>query len=161
MKKALLDWIPERKNVIVRELSDECLAYDAETHQAHCLSRTAADVWKLCDGKMRVAEIVRSMMKDSRPAVDEDVVLVALFRLQKCGLLRKPSRGHEQILLSRRALVRKMGIAAALAVPVVTTLLVPTAAQAASCLHAGRLCTLNSQCCSGSCFGVPLRCVGG
>ena|SRR5712691_372214 len=139
MKKELLDFAPKRKDAIVRQLSDEFLVYDKETNRAHCLNRAAADVWKLCDGKKSVAEIVRTMKKESKSPVDEKLIWTALCRLQQSGLLLKRNlSGREEILLSRRALVRKMGVAAAFALPVVTSILVPTAAEAASPLQPRR-----------------------
>ena len=141
---------------------DEFLVYDKETNRAHCLNRSAADVWKLCDGKKSVAEIVRTMGKESKSPIDEKLVWMALRRLQKSGLLLKQNlSGREEILLSRRALVRKMGVAAAFALPVVTSILVPTAAEATSACR-GNLqpCPQgNQQCCSNVC--VAGFCVGG
>jgi hypothetical protein len=69
--------------------------------------------------------------KTATPSVDEAVVELALGRLQKAGLLEQDSSGFEPIIPSRRVALRKMATAA-LALPLVTTILVPTAAQAAS-----------------------------
>lgn len=145
----------------MRELSEEFLVYDKETSQAHCLNRTATDVWKLCDGKITVAEIIQELEKQSNSPVDERIVWMALHQLRKSGLLLGTILSSKETnMLSRRALVKKMGVAAALALPVVTSILVPTAAQAASCLHAGQPCTANFQCCSMICHPINHVCVG-
>jgi hypothetical protein len=130
------EWVPDslapkRKNAVVRQLADELLVYDLKTSKAHCLNRIAAEVWMLCDGKTTVAEIVRKVGKTATPSVDEAVVELALGRLQKAGLIEQDSSGFEPIIPSRRVALRKMATAA-LALPLVTTILVPTAAQAAS-----------------------------
>src|ERR1700682_2383353 len=150
-----MHFAPHRKNAIVRQLSDEMLVYDTETNKAHCLNRTARDVWNLCDGKNTVAEIVCTLRKESKSPVDEKIVWMALHQLEKSGLLLNgiPSPGEKHVL-SRRALIRKTGIAAALALPVVTSILVPTPAAAASCAGIGQSCAI-VECC------VPLNCVNG
>jgi hypothetical protein len=163
MKRHLLDFVPpQHRDAIVRELSEEFLVYDKETSQAHCLNRTAIDVWKLCDGKITVAEIIQKLEKKSKSPVDQRIVWMALRQLQKSELLLgRILSSKEKNILSRRALVKKMGVAAALALPVVTSILVPTAAQAVSCLHSGDPCTSNAQCCSMICHPVNHSCVGG
>jgi Coenzyme PQQ synthesis protein D (PqqD) len=163
MKKHLLNFVPaQHKDAIVRQLSEEFLVYDKETSQAHCLNRTATDVWKLCDGKITVAEIIQKLEKKSKSPVDQKIVWMALRQLQKSGLLLgRILSSKEKNILSRRALVKKMGVATALALPVVTSILVPTAAQAVSCLHSGQPCTSNSQCCSIMCHAINHICVGG
>jgi hypothetical protein len=163
MKRHLLDFVPpQHRDAIVRELSEEFLVYDKETSQAHCLNRTAIDVWKLCDGKITVAEIIQKLEKKSKSPVDERIVWMALHQLQKSGLLLgRILSSKEENFLSRRAMVKKMGVAAALALPVVTSILVPTAAQAASCLHSGQPCTSPLQCCSMICHPINHQCVGG
>ena len=163
MKRHLLDFAPpQHRDAIVRQLSEEFLVYDKETSQAHCLNRTAIDVWKLCDGKITVAEIIQKLEKKSKSPVDERIVWMALRQLQKSGLLLgRILSSKEENFLSRRAMVKKMGVAAALALPVVTSILVPTAAQAASCLHSGQPCTSNSECCSMMCHPINHQCVGG
>lgn len=159
-KRQLLDFVPaQHKDLIVRRLSEEFLVYDKETSQAHCLNRTATDVWKLCDGKITVAGIIQELEKKSKSPVDERIVWMALHQLQKSGLLRgRILSSKEKNMLSRRALVKKMGVAAALALPVVTSILAPTAAQAASCLPNGQPCMFDSQCCSMNCHPVNHKC---
>lgn len=154
--------VPKRKNVLVLQLSDEFLVYDKETSKAHCLNNTAAEVWKLCDGETTVAEIVRTM--ESRSSlVDEKIVWLSLAKFARAGLLQNGiGFAHTAWPLSRREAVRRVGAAAAaLALPVVTSILVPTPAEAASCFHAGHSCASNAQCCSGICTPVLQICVGG
>jgi len=130
------EWVPDsiapkRKNAVVRQLGDEFLVYDLKTNKAHCLNRMAGEVWMLCDGKTSVAEIAVKLGNDCESSADETVVELALSRLQKAGLMEQDPSDSEQMSPSRRAALRKMATAA-LALPVVTTILVPTAAQAVS-----------------------------
>jgi len=129
MNEWVLDSAPKRKDAIVRQLGDEFLVYDLKTNKAHCLNRMAAGVWMLCDGKTTVAEMIRKLRETSKSSVDEAVVELALSRLQKAGLMEQDPADSEQMSPSRRAALRKMATAA-LALPVVTTILVPTADKA-------------------------------
>lgn len=127
MNERVLNSALKRKDTIVRQVGDEFLVYDLKTNKAHCLNRIAAEVWMLCDGKTTVAEIVRKV-GETKSSVDEAVIELALSRLQEAGLIDQDS-GAEPMIPSRRVALRKMATAA-LALPLVTTILVPTAAQA-------------------------------
>lgn len=131
MNEWVLNSALKRKDTIVRQVGDEFLVYDLKTNKAHCLNRMAAGVWMLCDGKTTVAEIARKMGETAESSVDEGIIELALSRLQKAGLIEQDSSGSEPAIPSRRVALRKMATAA-LALPLVTTILVPTAAQAAS-----------------------------
>jgi len=146
-----------RKNVIVRQLRDELLVYDERTKKAHCLNDLAAAVWKLCDGTTTVSEMVRRLEKESKSPVDVKLVWTALVQLRKSGLLlgEVPSFDDRSVI-SRRALARKMGVAAVtLALPVITSILVPTPAEAASCAQLLQSCSATKPCCP------SLQCVAG
>ncbi len=91
--------------------------------------------------------------------MDETVVLLALDQLADAHLLVEAEVPAEP--LSRRVALRRIGVAAAVVLPLVTSIVAPTAAQAVSCLHNGQPCVVNGQCCSGICLGAPTRCVGG
>jgi hypothetical protein len=146
MKDRGSEFAPIHKHGIVMDLSDETLVYDEKKSKAHCLNRTAADVWKLCDGKKTVAEIAEALAKKSKSPIDEELVWLTLRRLSKAGLLVK-QKGHEQILASRRAVMRKIGMAA-LVLPVITSILVPPAEAAVSCSVTGEFCNPR-PCCAG------------
>jgi hypothetical protein len=150
---------PKRKDAIVRQVDHKFLVLDTKTNKAHCLNQTADRVWALCDGETSVAEMVRALSEASGTQVDAKIVWMALGQLRKAGLLPKePSFPDDPGLASRREAVRKIGVAVALALPVVTSILVPTAAQAASCLQALQPCTSPSQCCSGICVAITNLC---
>lgn len=145
--------LPKRKDAMTKQLDQELLVLDTETNKAHCLNEIASRVWSLCDGETSVAEMVRALSDGLGTQVDEKIVWMALGQLRKAGLLlEEPSLTDGAGFMSRREAIRKIRVGAALALPVVTSILVPTAAQAASCLPSGQPCTSDSQCCSGFCY---------
>src|SRR5215471_6033313 len=141
-----------REGLLVQELPDELLVYDLVRQKAHCLNRTAALVWNRCDGKTTVEQLVRLLTNEAKAPVDQAMVWMAFDRLSKAHLLKGQTRtwpGASQI--SRRELIRRVGTAAAVALPIVSTIVVPEAIQAATCLASGAVCTSSAQCCSGLC----------
>ncbi|MCA1593965.1 MAG: PqqD family protein [Acidobacteria bacterium] len=74
-------------NLVVRELPDEVLVYDLERHRAVCLNRTAALVWKHCDGRRDAAGIARHLRGQLPEAMPEELVWLALERLGREHLL--------------------------------------------------------------------------
>jgi hypothetical protein len=127
-----------RDGPLVQAIDDEVLVYDTERHKAHCLNRTAADVWEHCDGQTTVADVARRLTRELGTSVDDAVVWLAVEQLGKAHLLTEtpqPRRG-----LSRRDVLKRLGVAAAVALPLVTTVRTPTAAQGASCANEDELC---------------------
>ena len=144
-------FIPDRnENVIVQDVFGEVLIYDLERNIVRRLNRPAAAIWKQCNGRKNVAEIARALAPQFEGRVDEQVVLLALHRFSRAHLLagRAPEMARPTGL-SRREWIKRIGI---VAVPLVTSMAVPTPAQAASCFPALHTCTANSQCCSGTCL---------
>jgi hypothetical protein len=147
---------PQRRQdgLIVRELDREILIYDTVKNKAHCLNETAALVWKQCDGQTTVSEISRSLSAQLGTTVDERVVWFALKQFNRDELLEEkvtPPPAFIAAGLSRRDMVRVLGLAAVVAVPLVTSIIAPTPVQAATCLPNGQPCGTSAQCCSGLC----------
>jgi coenzyme PQQ synthesis protein D (PqqD) len=127
MEPEARQFVPRRRDLPVREIADEVVLYELKTWRAHCLNPSAAAVWRLCDGHRNVAEIARSL------GWEEDLVWTALQELNESNLLENevPSMTGTY-MLSRRELVKKISIGASIALPVVTSILVPTPSAAAS-----------------------------
>ena len=145
-----------RDGIIVRELDDEILIYDIESNKAHCLNDTAALVWKQCDGQSTAAEISHRLSLQLNTNVDERVVWFALKQFSRDHLLEEKVTVPAPFIaagLNRREMVRVLGLAAVVAVPLVTSIVAPTAVQAATCRTPGQSCGTSSQCCSGLCSG--------
>jgi hypothetical protein len=145
--------------LVVQTLPDETLVYDLTRKKAHCLNRTTAWVWERCDGQTAVPDMASRLGDDLNAPVPEEVVWLALEQLEQAHLLRSrtpaPLAGTR---MSRRSMVRQLGMGAAIAIPAILSIIAPEAAEAASCKVDGTLCTSSSQCCSGCCRlvgGVP------
>jgi len=149
-----------KEKLVVRELADEILIYDKERQKAHCLNQTAAMVWRHCDGRTSVEEISRRMTKEmpGSAVIDDRVVWYALAQFKRDHLLEEievpagmlPAKAG----LNRRTAIRALGLTAIVAVPLVTSMVAPTAAQAATCRAPAAVCTTSAQCCSGVCQTV-------
>lgn len=142
-----------KSQLITKEVTGEMLVYDQNRDEAHCLNSTAARVWAHCDGVTTVAEMARLLTDEMQTPVAGEVVWLALEQLRKSRLLQEPfARPRQMQRMSRRALVRHLGVAAAVTVPLVTSIVAPKAAAAASCFPAGITCTKNAECCSNNCL---------
>jgi hypothetical protein len=152
MKNKREQGVPEARSegLVVQHLAEEVLVYDQDRHKAHCLNHTAALVWSHCDGKTSVAEMVRLLEGELDTRVDEELVWLALDQLGKTHLLSKRVTEAEGGM-SRREVMRRIGVAATVALPAVTSILSPKAAEAANCRPSGAVCTASAQCCSGLC----------
>lgn len=143
--------------LLVREIADEVVVYDLERHAAVCLNRTAALVWKRCDGRRSISELSRALAAELQTKGGaEELVWLALEQLGRDHLLEeRVARPAALVGMTRRELVRRLGLGAVAALPLVTSILAPTAAQAASCKESGASCAAPAECCSGLCPGAP------
>jgi hypothetical protein len=148
-----------RVECLAREFGDEVLVYDLQRDVGHCLNSTAAATWKLCDGSHSPSQIARRLSRQLSAQVDESVVFMALDQLANAHLLVEPVVRATRF--SRRVALRRIGLAAAVALPLVTSIVAPTPAQAASCSHNNQPCATNAMCCSGICVPIVNRCLGG
>lgn len=132
------------------------LVHDESNHQAHCLNQTAAFVWKHCDGHRSIPTLARLMEKEIGTAVSEQTIRLALKQLEQSRLL-EASRSASAWLpqTSRQELMRTLGVTA-VALPIVISVVAPSAAAAASCVAVNQPCTGIGQ---GNCC-VGLRCCG-
>ncbi|MFY9555700.1 MAG: PqqD family protein [Blastocatellia bacterium] len=169
MKKTTENPAAQARNdeLVVQDLPDEVLVYDLKSHKAHCLNKTAAFIWRHCDGQTTADEIAKMMQQEWETPVTEDAVWFALNKLSKAELLQ------ERIVLpeakagmSRRSAVRRLGFGALLAVPVVMSIVTPTPAAAASVPPECIACTSfggtgnRANTCPPVCATVPGCCFG-
>lgn len=146
--------IARQDGLVIQDMPDEVLVFDTQTNKAHCLNETAAFVWKACDGKKSVAEITKLFGDESGKAVSEDLVWLAIDQLNENNLLAADLKADFKGE-TRRSVIKKIGLAAVIALPLVSSLVAPTAALAVSCSGANNTpCnngTAASVCCSGVC----------
>lgn len=152
------------EGLLARDLGDEVVVYDLESHHSHWLNRTAALVWRACDGHRSVEAIPAQVGRELRRPADEDLVRYTLRRLRDARLLGRGTR--EATTLTRRQLARWIGHSALL--PVVISLLAPKPSEAATCEAGCPTCNCSGQpngttcwngfdctsyvCCNGSCL---------
>jgi hypothetical protein len=144
--------------LVIEELPDEVLVYDLKREKAHCLNPIAALVWRHCDGETSVTEMVRLLRAELKTPVGEELVWFALDQLEKSLLLQERLTRPPGGRLSRRELVRRLGLTAGVTLPLITSILAPTVVEAASCAHTGGSCA-TVACCPG-CTCVANLCVG-
>ncbi|NNE68000.1 MAG: PqqD family protein [Pyrinomonadaceae bacterium] len=144
------------KDIVVQNTPEELLVFDMKTNKAHCLNETVAEVWGRCDGTTSVSEIANSF-----EGANEDLVWLAIDELEKHDLL-EAGEGLSLSGSSRRELVKKIGFASMIALPVVASLAAPSnALAAASCACAAPGdCTTQPTCpsttnCNGSGVCAP------
>jgi len=137
-----------REGILIRELPGEMLVYQGGEHRAHCLNRTAATVFENADGTRSVADIARLLAPDADPAESEAAVEEALTLLGEAGLLETQTSSYGW---SRRDWVRKVGVAAAVLLPAVASIVVPAPAEAAATCVAS--CATKPDGTPCSCFG--------
>lgn len=154
MNRSLDGYVPRARHddLLTEGLGDETLVYDMRTHKAHCLNRTAALVWSRCDGKLTVSEMRVALEHELQAPISSDVIWLAIEQLGKAKLLsdRLPN-SVPQAAMTRRAVIKKIGLGAAIAVPLVTSILAPTAEASVTCRVNGTMCVNNSDCCSNHC----------
>ena len=128
--------IARKSGLVVQEMPDEVLVYDLNSNKAHCLNQTAATVWKACDGKQTISDIAASFGKGN-----EDLVWLAIDQLSESDLLTAalPSKFEGQ---TRREVLKKIGLASLVALPVIASLVAPQNALAAQSCN----CSNNQQC---------------
>ncbi len=161
--------LARKDELVLQSSGDELLVFDLRTNQAFCLNQTSALIWKKCDGSTSPWEIQKSLQREFSSEVNEDLVWFALERLFEEGLLSDftsdPGRFEG---LSRREVIRKIGVSATIALPIIASLRAPTAAKAQSacipnapgCRPNGNVgCTSPNDCCSCNCSLMNGNCV--
>ena len=128
-------WRPraiKREDWFFEETGGEMLVYNLERHRVHCLNATAVRIWKLCTGRRTVNQIAADLPMELHPRSRELVVRNAIGQLARLGLIEA---NDDVPKISRRELAKRIGIgaAAAVALPLVTTIVAPTPAYAANC----------------------------
>lgn len=125
--------VSRKADIVVQEFEHETLVYDLKTNKALVLNSTSAIVWQLSDGKNTIDEIALKMSVILKQIISADLVLMSLEQLKKENLLEIESIEHTPFEgLSRREMVRKIGFASIVTLPLISTLIAPSAINAAS-----------------------------
>lgn len=145
------------QDVVIQELRGELLIYDLKINKAYCLNETAATVYRSCDGSNSITEISRLISINLKSSVSEDLVWLAVDQLADYNLLTNSQElkinFDEQ---TRRAFIKKVGFASLVTLPLVSSLIAPTAVMAQSGASVGgtstacQPCTSNADCAPGA-----------
>jgi hypothetical protein len=125
--------LAKQQGVVVRQLDGEVLIYDLKTDKAYTLNSTAAAVWNACDGINDVEDIGKLIEQQFGSNHSEEMVWLALSQLAKQDLIEGASAVptlHQG--LSRRQVIKTIGLASVVAIPLVSSLVAPQAAHATS-----------------------------
>lgn len=145
---------PTRTESIVEQISGkEVLLYDLTTNKAYCLNETSSIIYKACNGATTFDEL------KSKHQFTDDLIYLALEQLQKDNLIDGEPITHFAGM-NRREVIRKVGLASMIALPVISSLVAPSAANAASGGFApgsralGEFCNDDPDCNNGRCLGA-------
>ena len=132
--------LAHHRDVVVQELGEEILVYDLNIHKAYNLNETSSKVYQACDGKTTFEELKR------RHKFTDDLIYLTLDQLKDENLIEDYQAKFAGV--SRREVIRKVGLATMIALPVIIGLTAPTAIQAQSCggsNPSGTVVCLNGQ----------------
>jgi hypothetical protein len=153
--------VARKEGLVVQETTEEVLVYDLVSNKAHCLNQTAAFVWKSCDGNNSISEITKLFEKESGAVVHEDLIWLAIDQLSDKNLL-EAEVAAEFGGSTRREVIKKIGLATVVALPIVASLTAPTSALASTscaCVGPGACLTQttcpNTMNCNGSGICAP------
>src|ERR1044072_3152553 len=114
MKQKMEELAPlaRRENLVIEDLNEAMLVYDRNRHKARSLNKTAAFIWKQCDGQTTVADIARRMEREFDTPVDDNLVWLGIKQLAGSRLLpNRISQTPDMNGLSRRQ-AGKLGLGA-------------------------------------------------
>jgi hypothetical protein len=143
-----------QENLVVQEVGDETIIYDEQRNHAHRLNRTAGLVWSHCNGQRTIADLVSLLQRETDALVTEDMIWLALDRLETEHLLQeKLVRPEDAARITRRDVLRKAALVGGmtLLIPMVQSMVAPTPAMAMSigCTGRGQTYSQTRPCCPG------------
>lgn len=135
--------VARKSGLVIQEVPEEVLVYDVDTNKAHCLNKTAAMVWRSCDGTRSVPEIAEYVGREAGEKVTNDFVWLAIDQLNANDLLEKRVEADFNGM-SRRDVIKRIGLTSMVALPVIASLVAPPTALASgscSCMSSGQCAT--------------------
>ena len=128
------------QDLVVQILGDEMLVYDLITNRAICLNETTSVVWNHCDGTNDLDDIAEVLEDQFGKPVGKEVVQLALLQLAAEDLLEGDGPPAYFKGMTRRDVIRKVGLTSMIALPIVSAITAPVAAQAQSTCIPGERC---------------------
>jgi hypothetical protein len=144
--------LSRKDQVVVQNIDGEVLIYDLRDNKAFCLNETSAVVWQLCDGNKTVTQISKELGDKLNSPANEDLVWFAIDQLKKEKLIENSSELTSNFAgLSRREVIKRIGIGTAIALPIIASLVAPSAVFGQSCIaNGGTTPNTSGTCAAGS-----------
>ncbi|MCO6510273.1 MAG: PqqD family protein [Aridibacter famidurans] len=140
--------IHRKNDLVVQVIGDETFVYDLLSNRAMCLNKTSSFVWKHCNGANSVADIVSLASAEFGNDVTTAFVELALEQLSGESLLKESTNSGIFDGLTRREIIKKVGLTSMAALPIVTAITAPSAVAAQSaCIPVsnGCMCTMTGM----------------
>lgn len=135
-----------KDGLVIQELDGETLIYDLDTNRAVCLNQTSTLIWQNCDGTKTVSEISAFLANELNNPANEDLIWLALDQLKKENLIENSKELETKFEgVSRREVIRKIGLGTMVALPIVTGLIAPMAVHAQSACGTVTACSCNGD----------------
>lgn len=167
--------VMRQNDLVIQELDNEILIYDLQNNKVFALNETSALVWQFSNGEKTMSEIAEMTSKKLNAPITEEFVWIALEQLKKANLIENEIENNYQGS-TRREIIKRVGLATMIALPMISTLIAPLALQAqsgGSCgttpnIALGCSCVVgglanSGNCASGCCdfinAGLPGNCV--
>ncbi len=138
------DFHPQARseNLVIQTLPGETLVYDLNSHKAHCLNETSSFIWENCSGELSIHQILEAFEARFGKSAGRELIELALTQLHERELLRNGSFKISE-MPTRRQVIKRIGLASAVAIPIIVSLTAPHNALA---IAANCACTSPLQC---------------
>lgn len=113
-------------NLLEQNLDKETLIYDLTADKAFNLNETSTIVYRACCQNLTFKELKRESK------LTDELIYLALDELKRNDLITDENYVSPFAGMSRREVIKNVGLASMVALPVITGLVTPTAANAAS-----------------------------
>jgi len=124
--------------LLVEQVDAETVVYDLGSKDVHCLTPLAAAAFEYCDGHTAVSRVAGLAQERLGEPVTEDEISAAVSQLDERSLLETPPLILQEGI-SRRDLAKKSAkySAAVASVPLIASIVAPTAMAQGSLIPAG------------------------
>lgn len=142
-------------NLLEQNLDKETLIYDLTADKAFNLNETSTIVYRACSQNLTFKELKRESK------FTDELIYLALDELKRNHLITDVNYVSPFTGMNRREVIKKVGLASMVALPIITGLITPTAANAASnCPDPFSVSGIPNGCPAGGGISDPQSCGG-
>ena len=124
------------RDIVVQKSGRETLIYDMLRNKAFCLNEISSLVYELCDGSRTSRQISGELGAHLKTPIGEEFVGLALSQMAEHGLI-KGETFEDASVVSRRKVIKKLGVTSLIVLPSISLIIAPKAIAAQSCLADG------------------------